>query len=292
MNRILLLGGSGILGSEVARQFQAENFEYIAPRSSELDIRDERQLENYILDFKPNWIINCAAWTDVEGAEDSFEAALLLNENVVKKIAELANKIDCQVIHISTDYIFDGTSSTPYVEDSPVSPINRYGESKLLGELALLKALPTAAYILRTSWLYGINGKNFVKTIAKKALHSEAARVVDDQEGSPTSARDLAQGIIGLIKIQPPTGIYHFSNTGSCSWFELARDIYQKVGANPTLVEPIQSSTLDMKAARPRYSLLSKEKWNSAGLFEIPDWEHSLDELLPEILAEIHESEK
>jgi dTDP-4-dehydrorhamnose reductase len=116
--------------------------------------------------------------------------------------------------------------------------------------------------------------------------------VVDDQEGIPTSERDLAQGIIGLIKIQPPTGIYHFSNTGSCSWFELARDIYQKVGANPTLVEPIQSSTLDMKAARPRYSLLSKEKWNSAGLFEIPDWGHSLDELLPEILAEIHESEK
>lgn len=280
------------MGSEVIRQFQSENFEYASPRSSELDIRDEHQLESYILDFRPNWIINCAAWTDVEGAEDFFEDALVLNEIAVKKIAELASKFDSRVIHISTDYVFDGTSSTPYLENSPVNPINKYGESKLLGELALLKALPTTSYILRTSWLYGRNGKNFVKTIAKKALHSEAARVVDDQEGSPTSARDLAQGIISLIKVQPPNGIYHFSNIGSCSWFELARAIYQKVGADPTLIEPVHSSTLNMRAERPQYSLLSKEKWKSAGLLEIADWKSSLRALIPEILTEIHESEK
>jgi len=292
MSRILILGGSGILGSEVLNQLQVRNIDYVSPKSSDLDIRDRGSLESFIGDFKPNWIINCAAWTNVDGAEDSFDSALELNSVAVKNIAEVAKKYECPMIHISTDYVFDGASSNPYSETAPVNPVNRYGQSKLQGETTLLSAYPEGSYVIRTSWLYGTKGKNFVKTMAKKALNGENARVVDDQEGSPTSARDLAIGIIQLIESQPVPGIYHYSNTGSCSWFELAQAIYEKVGADSNLVEPIPSASLDLNAKRPRYSLLSKEKWNSAGISEIPDWESSLETLLPEILAEIRESEK
>jgi len=292
MSRILLLGGSGILGSEALNQLQVRNIDYVSPRSSDLDIRDKGSLTTFIADFKPNWIINCAAWTNVDGAEDSFDSALELNSVAVKNIAEVAKKFECPVIHISTDYVFDGDSSNPYSEAAPVNPVNRYGQSKVQGEIALLDAFAEGAYIIRTSWLYGATGKNFVKTMAKKALNTENARVVDDQKGSPTSARDLATGITQLIETQPKPGIYHYSNAGSCSWFELAQAIYKNAGADSNLVEPISSASLDLKAKRPRYSLLSKEKWNSAGISEIPDWESSLEILLPEILAEIRESEK
>ena len=292
MNRILLLGGSGILGSEVLIQLQQRNIDYVAPTTSDLDVKDKDNLERYFSEFKPNWIINCSAWTNVDAAEDSFEAALELNAGAVKNIADLANKFGCRVIHISTDYVFDGASSEPYREDAAVNPVNKYGQSKLRGEIDLLEVLPESAYVIRTSWLYGASGKSFVKTIAKKALHNETAKVVDDQEGSPTSAQDLAKGIIELIERKPQPGIYHYSNMGSCTWFELAQGIYKKVGADSKLVSPISSSTLDLKAKRPKYSLLSKEKWKSAGLSEIPNWESSLETLLPEIIIEIQESEK
>jgi dTDP-4-dehydrorhamnose reductase len=292
MNRILLLGGSGILGSEVLKQLRRRNIDYIAPLSSDLDVRNRENLERYISEFKPNWIVNCSAWTNVDGAEDSFEAALELNAVAVKNIGDLAKEVGCRVVHISTDYVFDGESTQPYGEDAPVNPVNRYGQSKLQGEKVLLEALPESAYIIRTSWLYGARGKNFVKTMAKKALRNETAKVVDDQEGSPTSARDLAKGIMDLIERNPKPGVYHYSNNGSCTWFELAQSIYKKVGADSNLVLPISSSTLDLKAKRPKYSLLSKDKWKSAGLSEIPNWESTLETLLPEILVEIQKSEK
>lgn len=292
MSRILLIGGSGILGSEVLRQLQVGDFDYAAPRSSDLDFRKKGNLENYISNLKPNWIINCAGWTNVEEAEDSFEAARELNEVAVKTLAQSANKFGCLLIHISTDYVFDGSSSEPYDEEAPVNPVNKYGESKLLGEQAILEVIPTTSFIIRTSWLYSAKGKNFVKTMAKKALHDEISRVVDDQVGSPTSAQDLARGITSLIAHQPAPGIYHYSNTGSCTWYELACSIYTKVGAPSTLVEPIPSTSLNLKAKRPKFSLLSKEKWKSSGLSEIPNWESSLDIILPEILTEIRESEK
>jgi dTDP-4-dehydrorhamnose reductase len=292
MNRILLLGGSGILGTEVHALLKSKNFVHVAPKSSELDIRDEGEMESYISDFNPDWVINCSAWTNVEGAEDAFETALELNESAVRILAELASKYGCRVIHISTDYVFDGTSPTPYSEESLVNPINKYGESKLLGEEALLRVLPKTGYVIRTSWLYGVSGKSFVKTMAKKALHDEPAQVVDDQEGSPTSARDLSIGILSLIASQPAPGIYNYSNSGSCTWFQLACSIYELVGASSSLVKPIHSSSLSMKAKRPKYSLLSKKKWNSAGLSEVPRWESSLESVLPEILIAIRESEK
>jgi dTDP-4-dehydrorhamnose reductase len=284
MERILLLGGSGILGTEVIRVLQNENIEYVAPRSYDLDIRNRDLVAEFLSDFKPTWLVNCAAWTNVDGAEDSFGAATELNERAVRNIAAAAAAIGCKVIHISTDYVFDGESKTPYKEDSPTCPLNKYGESKLNGEI-VLQGLLNTAYVVRTSWLYGVSGKNFVKTIAGKALRREQAKVVDDQVGSPTSAKDLAVGIISIIRNQPAPGIYNFSNEGSCSWFELARAIYRNLGASPELVQATDSASLNLKAKRPKFSLLNKEKWMVARLSEIPNWDSSLYLVLPAIVA-------
>ena len=286
MERILLLGGSGILGSAVILHLQIDNFDYVAPSSGDLDIRNEDQVFKYVSEFKPAWIVNCAAWTNVDGAESSFEGARKLNAMALENIGIAADLFKSKVIHISTDYVFDGDSSEPYLETSRVQPLNKYGESKLQGERALLAVLPSA-YVIRTSWLYGTSGKNFVKTIAGKALRSEEARVVDDQIGSPTSARDLATGILSILKNQPEPGIYNYSNLGSCSWFELAQKIYETVGADNGLVHPISSGSLSFIAKRPKYSLLSKEKWISAGLSVVPNWEDSLELIMPEIISEL-----
>ena len=286
MNQILLLGGSGILGSEVLRLIDLESYDYVAPTSTDLDIRDKEQLFQSISELKPSWIINCAAWTNVDGAESSFQEARGINSIAVENLGTASGLFGCKIIHISTDYVFDGESSTPYDESSPVNPGNRYGASKLEGENALLVVAPNS-YVIRTSWLYGARGKNFVKTIAGKAIQNEEARVVNDQVGSPTSARDLAVAIMSIVSDQPNPGIYNYSNGGSCSWFEFAQRIYKRVGANPSLVLPISSDSLNLIAKRPRYSLLSKEKWKSLGLAEVPRWEDSLDLLLPEIIIEI-----
>ena len=286
MQRVLLLGGSGILGSEVLLLLQNQNIDYVAPTSSDLDITNKDKVLKFVSDFRPTWIINCAAWTNVDGAESSFEDAIKLNEIAVGNVGVAADLFECKVVHISTDYVFDGESSEPYLETSQVHPLNKYGESKLLGEQALLEALPSA-YVVRTSWLYGVSGKNFVKTIAGKALRREDAKVVSDQVGSPTSARDLAIGILSILKNQPEPGIYNYSNRGSCSWLELAQKIYETVGANNGLVHPISSSSLSFIAKRPKYSLLSKEKWLSAGLSEVPNWEDSLQLIMPEIISEL-----
>jgi len=285
MPRILLLGGSGILGLEVLRILQNEHLEYVAPVSTDLDIKDKDQLFRFISELKPEWIINCAAWTNVDGAESSFKEAREINTKAVENLGIAADLFGCKVVHISTDYVFDGETSEPYSEISSAHPLNKYGETKLQGETALLAVLPSA-YVIRTSWLYGISGKNFVKTIAGKALRSEEAKVVDDQIGSPTSARDLASGLLSILRIQPEPGIYNYSSSGSCSWFELAQKIYEIVGAHQALVQPISSNSLNSLTKRPKFSLLSKEKWISAGLSEVPNWEDSLQLMLPEIISE------
>jgi dTDP-4-dehydrorhamnose reductase len=286
MERILLFGGSGILGTEVLGLLQKEKMEYVAPRSSDLDIRSRNLVSDLVQEFKPTWIINCAAWTNVDGAETSYEYACDLNEVAVENMALAAEALGCKVIHISTDYVFDGESETPYKEDSLVNPVNKYGESKLRGEQALMAVLP-GSFVVRTSWLYGVTGKNFVKTIVGKALRNEPTRVVDDQVGSPTSSRDLASAVVSIIRNQPHPGIYNFSNEGRCTWFDLAFAIYESVGADPQLVQAIDSNSLNSKAKRPKFSVLNKDKWKLAHLSQVPEWRSSLESVLPEIVMEL-----
>ena len=285
MPRLLILGGSGILGSEVLKEALHRNFDCLSPRSQELDIRNLAELEKAVSSYKPDWIINCAAWTNVDGAESSPLEALDLNQNVVENIAKAAVKVNCAVMHISTDYVFDGSSAVGYAENDATNPINHYGLSKREGELALLKERSIKSYILRTSWLYGVTGKNFVRTMTARALKGEESKVVSDQIGSPTNARDLAQGIFSIIEKQTEPGIYHFANRGRCSWFEFAQKIYELSGANSGLVKPIESSQINQKAKRPSRSILDTTKWEDSQLGAIPSWESSLASLLPEIIS-------
>jgi dTDP-4-dehydrorhamnose reductase len=222
-------------------------------------------------------------------AEEEFEAACELNFKGSYNLAVAARESACTIIQISTDYVFNGMQTSAYGEESERSPINNYGASKELGEKALLENLPEAAYVVRTSWLYGVRGKNFVKTIAKRAINGEFAAVVADQFGSPTSARDLASGICQIIETAPESGVYHYSNTGKCSWFDLAQEIYRLAGRDLNLVTPIKSEVLTQKAKRPMNSHLSIAKWESSNLSKIRPWKVSLEELLPEILAAVNE---
>jgi dTDP-4-dehydrorhamnose reductase len=287
MNRLLILGGSGILGSEVVLKASKLNIDFVAPNSSDLDIRNYEEVLSVVSVFKPDWIINCAAFTNVDEAEESFDEAVLLNATAVENLAKAAAVVGSLLIHISTDYVFDGTSEIPYETSHATNPINKYGLSKQLGEAVLLDKYSGSSYVIRTSWLYGVNGKNFVKTLCGKALKSESAQVVGDQVGNPTSARDLATGIFELIEKKPSPGVYHFANQGSCSWFEFARQIYRLSGADPHLVKPIESSLLNLKAIRPKFSKLSVDKWESSGLGRINSWQESIENIFPEILSEM-----
>ena len=290
MTRVLLLGGSGTLGSEVLRLLQVKNLDHVAPSSGDLDIINRKEVFNYISDFKPSWIINCAAWTNVDAAETHYQDAMNLNAHAVRNIGEAAFEFSSRVIHISTDYVFDGESTEPYLESSKAQSINRYGESKLRGEKLLMTALPDS-YIIRTSWLYGVNGKNFVKTMVDKSLRNEYVSVVDDLVGSPTNARDLSKGILAIIEQLPEPGIYNFSNGGSCSWFELARFVYKNMGSDPALVKPTSSRSFELMARRPRFSILSKEKWEKAGMPIVLHWDDSLMQFLRLNFGNLSESE-
>jgi dTDP-4-dehydrorhamnose reductase len=284
MQRVLLLGGSGILGTAVLQKLIRENIKHVAPMSRDLDIRDKVSVQSFIQDLKPSWIVNCAAWTNVDKAEERYADALILNSLALNYISEAAILSESRVIHISTDYVFDGEKATPYLESDVTNPINAYGRSKLGGELHLQKNLERNSFVIRTSWLYGENGKNFAKTLARKALHGEVAKVVSDQFGSPTNSADLACGIVELIKNPTSPGIYHFSNLGEASWFEFAQEIYRIVGVESNLVSRCFTSDLKQETNRPKYSVLSKEKWQQSQIFDIPEWRKSLELTIPRIV--------
>lgn len=286
MSRVLILGASGNLGTEIVQKLEFKpEFDLAAPKSSNLDIRNANELFNYVAKFKPEWILNCAAWTNVDGAEKSFKEALSINSDSLKNIVSATKRLKkCSLVHFSTDYVFDGHSMEPYTELSQANPINNYGLTKYLGE-KIVTSMNSNYYIVRTSWLYGLHKKNFVKTMVDKALKFQKSSVVFDQVGSPTNARDLATGIISLMQKQPEFGLYNFSNEGSCSWYEFAQEIYDAVGCDPTLVVPISSSEINSPARRPLYTVLSKTKWKESLISEIPHWKESLLDCIPEFVT-------
>ena len=287
MTSFLILGSSGILGSEIIRCAEKSGLDYVAPRSSDLDIRNKSLVDEFISNFQPDWIINCAAWTDVDGAEDSTSSADQLNAQAVGNLVAAAIKNGSSLIHFSTDYVFDGNSSSAYEVSDSTNPINQYGASKLGGELAVIDSGLESGYVVRTSWLYSAQGKSFVKTMARKALSGESVCVVDDQIGSPTSARDLATATFEIVNVKPDSGVYHFANKGSCSWHEFAQEIFRLAKAPIEKVKPVRSDEFKIKAKRPKNSVLSTKKWQDSNLSKIPRWQESLEALFPEILAEI-----
>ena len=287
MNRLLILGGSGMLGSSLVAECDLRDVSYDAPSSSSLDIRKRNDVQHYISLHKPSAIVNCAAWTDVENSEIEFEKACELNADAIQNIALAAEGAGIPIVHVSTDFVFDGTNTGLYSESDTTSPINGYGVSKLRGEHILSEVLPENSYIVRTSWLYGTSGKNFAKSILRKALSQERIQVVQDQVGCPTNSEDLARGILGIVGKRPQVGIYHFSNKGQISWYEFALKIYELAGVDVGLVEPIDSSSYSSKVKRPARSVLSTDKWIRTEITKIVPWDESLFRIFPRILESV-----
>lgn len=280
MTTILVTGASGQLGSEIReRSARYSGYEFIFTDTGELDITDAAATAEFISANKPSWVINCAAYTAVDRAEDEEELATVINAVGVENIVNALQGSDCRLIHISTDYVFDGTSPVPYCEDDIPSPASAYGRSKLEGEKAAIRWPDTM--IIRTSWLYSSYGNNFVKTILRKAGSSQSLNVVFDQAGSPTYAADLAAAILDIISgvirnnhnfVQ---GIFNYSNEGVCSWYDLACEIVKEAGS-PCEVIPVRSSAYPSKVKRPAYSVLDKTRIRESYNLSIPHWRTSL----------------
>ena len=278
--RILVTGGNGQLGSELKFLSSVHNnFEWIFTDIDEFDLTDIKKIDFNITSFSPDIIINCAAYTNVDKAESEENLANVINFNAVDSLSKWSSANKSKFIHISTDYVFDGTSSVPLTEEAKTSPINMYGKTKLKGEKACLYNDPNCI-VIRTSWVYSIYGKNFVKTISSLMSQKNCLDIIDDQIGSPTYAKDLAETIINIInyKYWIP-GLYHYSNEGEVSWFDFAKSIRKYHGFN-TRLNRITSSEYPTPAKRPSYSLLDKSKIKTTFNIKVPSYENSLQKCI------------
>ena len=280
---VWLIGCKGMLGTEVARQLKNRNIDYIGT-DIDVDITKLEVLEDFAnKNPKIDWIINCSAYTAVDKAEDDKDFANLLNNIGPKNISSVAKKINAKMIHISTDYVFDGTGNIPYTEDMDVKPIGVYGQTKADGEKSVIDS-GCEYYIFRTAWLYGYDGKNFVYTMLKLMESKSEISVVSDQKGTPTFAGDLANCVIKTItsKNQIPCGIYHCTDLGEITWYDFACEIYKQGKAtgkltNECKINPCSTDEFPTKAKRPAYSVLSKEKIQQALGIALPMWNESLN---------------
>ncbi len=287
MTTILVTGASGQLGNEIReRSGRFSGYNFVFTDLNELDITDAGSTASFIKDLSPSWIINCAAYTAVDKAEEEEDRATLINGRGVENIVNALTGSDCRLIHISTDYVFDGNSPVPYLENDTPSPASAYGRSKLAGEKAAM-CWPQAM-IIRTSWLYSSYGNNFVKTILGKAGSSRSINVVFDQAGSPTYAADLAAAILEIISgiIQNRhnfiPGIFNYSDEGVCSWYDIANEIVILAGSECTVI-PVRSSAYPSKVKRPAYSVLDKTRIKENYGLTIPHWRTSLNNCISKI---------
>lgn len=288
MKNILVTGAYGQLGNEVrilSANYPQYNFMFTDVDS--LDICDKDELIDFVTGNDIRYIINCAAYTAVDKAEDDAELCEKINATAVKNLGLAAAEAGAGIIHVSTDYVFDGTSCRPYTEDMPTKPCSVYGKTKLKGEKNLLKACPNAI-IIRTAWLYSPFGNNFVKTMIKLGSERESLNVIFDQVGTPTYAEDLADAILKAMNQTIDTdhdkgGVYHFSNEGVCSWYDFTIKIHELAGIKTCKVNPIETKDYPTKAARPHYSVLNKTKIKQAFNITIPHWEASLKNCIKEL---------
>jgi dTDP-4-dehydrorhamnose reductase len=279
---ILVTGYNGQLANEIYNlsAMFAEQANFYFKTEEELDITKTGVLAKFIQNNNIDRIINCAAYTDVDNAEDEKEKAYLINDYAVKDLAAIARSYNIYLVHISTDYVFDGTNYRPYKEDDPTNPVSIYGKSKIGGELSIMEN--QAGMVVRTSWLYSHTGKNFVKSIARLAKERDQLNVVYDQVGNPTFAGDLAKVLLTAVtqtKENLLYGIYHYSNEGVCSWYDFAVEIRNNLNLQCDIL-PIESKDFPTKAPRPHYSVLNKEKIKTALQIGIPYWKDSLTEML------------
>ena len=278
-----ITGGSGQLARSLVDLLSKEGIQYVAWDHSEVDIGDPSSIEK-ISGCQPSVLINCAAWTDVDGAEDFFEDALKVNQVGTQNVAIAARELNIPLIHISSDYVFSGTKSQPWNINDVAEPTSKYGVSKLLSERKIQEIWPDKSLIFRTAWLYSPYKRNFAKTMIHKALASkQAVSVVNDQTGQPTNAHDLAAQILSSVKDQIPSGIYHATNSGQATWWDFACRLFQLCGESTDRVKPVMSRDFPSRVKRPTYSVLDLSEWSKVGIEEMRDWKAALDESFPEI---------
>jgi dTDP-4-dehydrorhamnose reductase len=274
--RIVVTGANGQLGVELVRALAAQG-EVVGVDIADLDVTHP-DCADRVAALGPDWVMHAAAATDVDGCERDPAGTMAVNAEGTRRVAEGCRRAGAGLVYLSTDYVFDGRKGTPYTEEDAPAPLNAYGRSKLEGERAV-QSLVSRWVVVRTAWMYGTHGKNFVKAILGKVKAGERLRVVDDQIGSPTYAADLA-GAASLLLSQERTGLYHVTNGGSCSWYELTREILRLIGADVTSVSRITSKDLNRPARRPAYSVLENAAWNALGLPPLRPWPEALADML------------
>ena len=284
----LVVGASGQLGKSVCEVLNNRDIFFEPWDREQGSIAIESFVSTGIAAMKPNVIINCAAWTDVDGAEGNPTGAHSVNVEAVKYLVKAAKDVGAVFVHFSTDYVFAGDGNSPWSEDGQKNPLSAYGKTKAEGEDLVVSNYQNHSYIFRTAWLYSAHGKNFAKTIVKMALKDESdVSVVADQIGQPTFAGDLAVQIVDSLLTPIQFGIYHGTNRGQASWFEFAQEIFRLVGADVVRVKPVGSDAFPRRAKRPAYSVLGHDKWAGSGVSEMRDWKIALAEAMPAIVSAV-----
>ena len=277
MNNILVTGSTGQLGSDVVKELLKRGYSTLSPNRSELNLCSEDNIRNYILNSNCEAIVHCAAYTQVDKAEDEKDLCIKINATATKHIAKCAKILNIPMIYISTDYVFDGTKDGKYTENDETNPINIYGESKLAGEKYVQEILDKY-YIVRTSWVFNINGKNFIETMLRLSKANNQLSIVNDQIGSPTYTKDLSRLLVDMLETSK-YGLYHATNEGYCSWYEFANTIFKLANINID-IKAINSNEYASRAKRPMNSKLSKDKLIEYGFKPLPHWEDALKDYL------------
>jgi dTDP-4-dehydrorhamnose reductase len=278
----LVTGGSGMLGSDLVACLEARGERVAAPGHAELDLLEADAVAAFVDRHRPDFVVNCAAWTAVDAAEQHEAEALAINGTAVTALAAACERTGARLIQISTDYVLDGLGDGPQPEDAPTGPINAYGRTKLAGERAALAT--TRGWIVRTAWLYGANGPSFPRTILRLAAERETLDVVDDQIGQPTWTVDVAERIVALAATDAPKGIYHATGSGRTSWYGLAQEIFTLQGWDPARVRPTTSAAFPRPARRPANSRLGHAHWSAIGLPPLRHWREALHSAWPELV--------
>ena len=278
--KVLVTGGNGQLGYDVMKQLNSVGIDYLGTDRESLDITNKEQVKRVIIDYNPDAVIHCAAYTAVDKAEDEKDLCYSVNVEGTKSVVEAAKEINAKVVYISTDYVFDGLGQEPYPEDKVTNPVNYYGYTKEQGE-RIVREIIDKHFIVRTSWVYGLNGNNFVKTMLKLAETRNEISVVSDQIGAPTYSKDLAEFIVDLVQTNN-YGNYHGVNEGYCSWYEFAKTIFEKLDIG-IKVSAISTNEYPTKAKRPLNSRLFKGNIDKTGIKRLPHWENALSRFLDEL---------
>ncbi len=269
----LVTGAGGQLGSELVAALEHEDG--LAVSRQALDVTDQVAVDVVVAASAPDVIINAAAYTAVDAAETDEDAAYLVNATAPALLAVAAARHGARLIHVSTDYVFDGTAEQPYEVDALPAPRSAYGRTKLAGEQAVQLLAPDS-YVVRTAWVYGAGGSNFVRTMARLEQERETVDVVSDQWGTPTWSRDLASALVELGRSSADPGVYHCTAGGETTWFGLAQAVFEELGADPARIRPVTSEAFPRPAPRPAYSVLSGRRWVEAGLTPLPHWREAL----------------